>query len=131
MLGHFFRWCPRAYARGYTLPPADRGLVDLLLTGSPLRQLQISLPARFIFGLRDSFFFTLALYRFPFPILLHRCIMTRRRLFLSNVRRVAIGAVARLLELTQFVFDGQRLWISSFLAVAMTTGACVYRYVGS
>jgi hypothetical protein len=43
---------------------------------------------------------------------------------------VAITAITTLLELLKFSFDRYGFWISSFLAIAMTTGASIYGNVG-
>lgn len=57
--------------------------------------------------------------------------MARRRLLLANIRRVAIRAVARLLELRQFVFDRSDLRIGNLLIVFVTRRAGRNRHVGS
>ena len=56
--------------------------------------------------------------------------MTRRRLLLTDIFSVAIGAIARLLKLLQFSFDSHGFWISRALAVAVACRAGIYRYVG-
>lgn len=56
--------------------------------------------------------------------------MTRRRLLLANIRRVAIRAAARLLELRQFVFDRSDLRVRSLLVVLVAGRARSYRNVG-
>lgn len=56
--------------------------------------------------------------------------MARRRFLLADILSVAIGAIARLLKLLQFSFDGHRFWISRALAVAMARRAGIYRHVG-
>ena len=55
--------------------------------------------------------------------------MTRRRLLLSHIRRVAISTLASLLELIEFSFDRHRFGISRFLTIAMTRGTGVDRNV--
>lgn len=55
--------------------------------------------------------------------------MARRRLLLTDVFSVAIGAIARLLKLLQLSFDRHRFRISRSLAVAMACRAGIYRYV--
>ena len=56
--------------------------------------------------------------------------MTRRRLLLANIRRVAIRAVACLLELRQLVFDRSDLRVRSLLVVLVAGRARSYRNVG-
>src|SRR5712692_3273558 len=50
-------------------------------------------------------------------VLLHRRLMTRRRLLLADVRAVAIRATVRLLELRKLFFNRSDLRIRSFLTV--------------
>ena len=56
--------------------------------------------------------------------------MTRGRLFLTNIRRVAIHAVAGLLELAKLFFDRSDLRIRSFLTVLVARRAGRDRNVG-
>ena len=56
--------------------------------------------------------------------------MTRRRLFLSHIRRVTISALAGFLELFEFSFDRDCFRISGLLTFAMTRRTCVDRHVG-
>lgn len=56
--------------------------------------------------------------------------MARRRLLLTDILSVAIGAIARLLKLLQFSFDSHGFWISRAFAVAMACRAGIYRHVG-
>ena len=50
--------------------------------------------------------------------------MTRRRLFLSQLRRVAIGAATRLLKLLELLFNRSHLRIGRLLVVLVTSSAC-------
>src|SRR5688572_21080778 len=56
--------------------------------------------------------------------------MAWRRLLLTDILSVAIGAIARLLKLLQFSFDSHGFWISRALAVAMARRASVDGDVG-
>ena len=56
--------------------------------------------------------------------------MTRRRLFLPNIRGMTIGAVARLLELPKLVFNRNDLRVRGLLAVLVAGRARRYRNVG-
>ncbi len=56
--------------------------------------------------------------------------MARRRLLLTDILSVAIGAIARLLKLLQLSFDSHGFWISRAFAVAMACRAGIYRHVG-
>jgi len=56
--------------------------------------------------------------------------MTRRRLLLADVVRVAIGTTPRLLELRQLSFDRCSALIGRLFAVAMASRAGIYRHVG-
>jgi hypothetical protein len=76
------------------------------------------------------YFFTFAFLLFPFYLFsLNRRVMTRRRLFLSHIRCVAIGALACFFELIEFGFDRYRFWISRLLTVAMTRRTRIYRHI--
>ena len=55
--------------------------------------------------------------------------MARRRLLLTDILSVAIGAIARLLKLLQFSFDSHRFWICRAFAVAMAGRTRIYRDV--
>ena len=57
--------------------------------------------------------------------------MTRRRLLLSDVRQVAIRAVARFLELPKLIFNRSDLRISNLLVVLVARRTGRNRHVGS
>ena len=56
--------------------------------------------------------------------------MARRRLLLTDILSVAIGAIARLVELRQLSLDRDGFRISRQLAVAMARRAGIDRHVG-
>jgi len=55
--------------------------------------------------------------------------VARRRLLLTDILSVTIGAIARLLKLLQFSFDSNGFGVSSALAVAMACRARIDRHV--
>ena len=57
------------------------------------------------------------------PCLLHSRFMTRRRLFLPHVRRVAIRTTACLLKLLELFLDRDEFWVGRFFVVLVTSCA--------
>ena len=81
------------------------------------------------YHLESSFFFLPFTFYF-FLVLLRRRLMTCRRLFLTHIRRVAIGAGTRFPELRELVFDRSDLRIRGLLVVLVARRTRGHRNVG-